>query len=575
MKLFVFLTLVLGFVSAVGDLTIATTSGTYTGIVVGNHREFRGIPYAHPPIGANLFAKTTPFESTGSFDADEFGPACPQTNPQLLPRVYPPVSYSEMSLNCTNINVYAPLEDVENAGIFFHLTPGGLLSGQGTSRFWKPEVFTDNGQIFITFDAPVNLVGYGFLPGSVPNTGFEYTRTAQRWAQLNGAAFGGDVSTIVDVGQSGGGANIVHQVVNSGLDDGSTLSEYGVSAVWYSSASPVIDYTLENIAGKTYAAAAALGCTNPETVLQCMRDFSQYYPSVFVAAIADPQNAALINSFGPAYGEGSQFPDSVLNMIHDGAYDPAVNHVAIIMRDDGWGLRYVASGLGDYPLQASGVDPISDAVVAQLQAIANSLPAPFGNQSVITVDGTDLSFVGMLVGAGVAYPTLAAEETIFVVGAYEGFRIANGMNRIETLDLIISDGNFYCPFEIYTTSFSKKSKVYRAVFDHAGDYPVYSNIDVSSHGIDQPYFFNNTQAGLFPVVTAFSSSEITFNNEYHGYLTSLQEINRPTQQVSQWARFRKIIRTQMILTPSGSQTELAPLAPLLRCLVWNGILLPQ
>lgn len=69
--------------------------------------EFRGIPFAKPPVDKLRFKKPVPFGNWHeTLDATVFGAGCPQYIPDHLHNIRP----SKMSEDCLVLNVYVPMK---------------------------------------------------------------------------------------------------------------------------------------------------------------------------------------------------------------------------------------------------------------------------------------------------------------------------------------------------------------------------------------------------------------------------------------------------------------------------------
>ena len=74
---------------------IVTQSGPLKGIIVGNIAEFKGIPYAAPPVGNLRWMPPQPFGTWhGLLDASSFGNVCTQSG--------------RGSEDCLFLNIYVP-----------------------------------------------------------------------------------------------------------------------------------------------------------------------------------------------------------------------------------------------------------------------------------------------------------------------------------------------------------------------------------------------------------------------------------------------------------------------------------
>src|SRR6266516_2729510 len=94
--------------AAAGDpLTVHTKAGAVRGIRVGSVNEWRGVPYAAPPLGARRWRPPHPVAHwSGKRPARTFAPECAQLGPAGG------VAGSE---NCLYLNVFAPAGTVRHS----------------------------------------------------------------------------------------------------------------------------------------------------------------------------------------------------------------------------------------------------------------------------------------------------------------------------------------------------------------------------------------------------------------------------------------------------------------------------
>ncbi|KAJ8310834.1 hypothetical protein KUTeg_012699 [Tegillarca granosa] len=203
--------------------TVSTCSGPVKGIVEyrGNEKiyNFRGIPYAKPPIGDLRFRKPEPIESwVNVLDATRFGAPCVQS--QLFGNVFYGGSVSE---DCLYLNIYVPnnISMTNKMAVMVWIHGGGYSQGEGASY--------DGGNLAIKGDVIVVTFNYrlgifGFLntndnesPG---NFGLWDQNMVFQWVKSNIEAFGGNPSAITIFGESAGGMSVSYHTLipyNKGL----------------------------------------------------------------------------------------------------------------------------------------------------------------------------------------------------------------------------------------------------------------------------------------------------------------------------------------------------------------------
>ncbi|KAF9046268.1 alpha/beta-hydrolase [Panaeolus papilionaceus] len=201
-------------------LDYATLNGfqnTTTGII-----NFKGIPYADPPIG-NLRWRapvSPPSKNLGTIDATQFGAACVRTSQVTVA--------TETSEDCLFRNVYIPINtqvtDKLPVLVWFH--GGGWQTG--SSHTAPPDLILQTAAeplVFVSFD--YRLGQFGFLGGSqlaangTLNAGLLDQRAALQWVQRYIPNFGGDPGRVTLWGQSAGaGSAMFHMMANNGDNQG-------------------------------------------------------------------------------------------------------------------------------------------------------------------------------------------------------------------------------------------------------------------------------------------------------------------------------------------------------------------
>lgn len=151
---------------------------------------------------------------------------------------------------------------------------GGFLNGGADSLYFNPEswVQRSQAQIVVTFNYRVNIFGFPNAPGlDEQNLGLLDQRAALEWVRTNIGAFGGDASSIVAWGQSGGA--IAVDFLNFAFSDDpivhGSIMDSG-TALFSAGASKTSDTAQANFSH----VATALGCTLPASQVDCLRNAS-------------------------------------------------------------------------------------------------------------------------------------------------------------------------------------------------------------------------------------------------------------------------------------------------------------
>ena len=267
--------------------------GTWTTVESGENQsatvaQFKGIPFAAPPVGALRFHPTidvtcpTPTNTRRGddghmarqqvFNATAFSSPCVQIAPSGVGTVG--------SEDCLYLNVYAPSvilnrPDVNQlAPVLVYLHGGGLITGSG---IWEPLQFLSafaSGQdnqpptfstsaVVVTINYRVGTLGFLASQGMCDETaenicgnfGILDQLSSLRWVQANIAAFGGDPGRVSIMGQSSGGT-AVFALMASKMSSG--LFHAGISL----SGSPNMTMSRSAKLRQDAAFIASLGCGN-------------------------------------------------------------------------------------------------------------------------------------------------------------------------------------------------------------------------------------------------------------------------------------------------------------------------
>jgi para-nitrobenzyl esterase len=197
-------------------VTLAT--GRAQGLHSGDVVEYRGLPYAAPPVGERRWRPPAPAPGwTGLRAARRFGPACAQPESPLV--ALPPGGTSE---DCLTLNVLAPAA-APAAGpypVMVWIHGGGYVQGTGNDPVLNSPALARRGVVLVTVNYRLNVFGFlahpalATAPGDpVGNYGLLDLLAALRWVQRNVAAFGGDPGNVTIFGESAGADLVNHLLV--------------------------------------------------------------------------------------------------------------------------------------------------------------------------------------------------------------------------------------------------------------------------------------------------------------------------------------------------------------------------
>ena len=186
---------------------VLTAGGAVRGIEVdGGILNFRGIPYAAPPVGALRFQPPEPHERwDGERDGSAFGPTAPQAGGGPLADVLPNVVIPGDDF--LNLNVWTPgLDGRIPVMVFIH--GGAFTSGSGAVSIYDGTRFARDGVVLVTINYRLGVDGFLWFGDGVPNLGMLDQVAALEWVRDNIAAFGGDPDDVTIFGESAGGMSV-------------------------------------------------------------------------------------------------------------------------------------------------------------------------------------------------------------------------------------------------------------------------------------------------------------------------------------------------------------------------------
>ena len=202
-------------------LSVNTSSGPVVGVTHDGVREFRGVRYAQPPVGALRWAAPRPFVNRRSSQVGDLPVACPQNAASVFARP----SENE---DCLTLNIFVPEAAAALAGrpgtgwpVIVWLHGGGLFSGSG-SDYDGSRLAHDGQVVVVTLNYRLGALGFLAEPAvlgeshGVANFGLLDQQLALRWVKRNIAAFGGLRSAVTLAGQSSGGTAVVAHLAAPG-----------------------------------------------------------------------------------------------------------------------------------------------------------------------------------------------------------------------------------------------------------------------------------------------------------------------------------------------------------------------
>ena len=183
-------------------------------------REFKGVPFAQPPVGSLRWKAPQPVENwSGVRQANQFGPRCMQ---QAL---FGDMGFRSngMSEDCLYLNIWTPAKSAnENLPVMVYFFGGGFRAGDGSEPRYDGESMAAKGIVAITVNYRLGVFGFLAHPDltkeSPHHASGNYTlldqTAALQWVHQNIAAFGGDPRRVTIAGESAGSIAVSAQMAS-------------------------------------------------------------------------------------------------------------------------------------------------------------------------------------------------------------------------------------------------------------------------------------------------------------------------------------------------------------------------
>lgn len=188
-------------------LVAHTAQGEIQGAHVAGVDQYRGIPYARPPVGELRWAAPQPPTSwSGVRDGSQFGPACPQARELIADN-------GPQSEDCLFLNVYVPPGASESPRpVILWVHGSGTVLGSG-SYYDASKLALATDAVVVTFNYRLGAFGWLWTSGMRSearghNFALQDQQAAMRWVQRNIAAFQGDPKQVTLAGQSIGANSV-------------------------------------------------------------------------------------------------------------------------------------------------------------------------------------------------------------------------------------------------------------------------------------------------------------------------------------------------------------------------------
>lgn len=210
----------------------STTAGEVQGEAVNGIGEFKGIPFAAPPVGDLRWKAPQPVQPwQGVRKTVSFGPACMQG--PILAQMGSSAAQSE---DCLYVDVWTPANaPKERLPVIAWIYGGGFNSGATSVPMYDGANFARQGVVFVSISYRVGPFGFLATPelsaesghGS-GNFGLLDMIAGLKWVRDNVSQFGGDPAKVTVMGHSAG-SMAVSELVASPLAKGLFRAAIGES----------------------------------------------------------------------------------------------------------------------------------------------------------------------------------------------------------------------------------------------------------------------------------------------------------------------------------------------------------
>ena len=203
-------------VAAPPRVTIDT--GTLEGLDTAGVKEFRGIPYAAPPVGELRWKPPQPAKSwSGDRPAKQLGHNCTQHQPyEDIDPFKAGVSEDCLYLNVWTKSLPASRVPPPSSPVLVWIHGGGFFAGFGGEERHNGARLAQKGAVVVTLNyrlGPFGFLAHPALAAESPhhatgNYGLLDQIAALQWVKRNIARFGGDPSRVTIFGESAGGMSV-------------------------------------------------------------------------------------------------------------------------------------------------------------------------------------------------------------------------------------------------------------------------------------------------------------------------------------------------------------------------------
>lgn len=197
-----------------GSTLVTIAQGALQGTESSGILQFRGIPYAAPPVGERRFRAPEAHEGwDGIRDATKFGSMSVQESGGITAFLGDAADSS--SEDCLFLNVYTPSCDDKKRPVMVWIHGGGFINGSSSTPWYDGTSLSSRGDVVVvTLNYRLGALGFLWL-GDLDDryrssgvNGLLDQAAALAWVRDNIAAFGGDPDNVTIFGESAGAMSV-------------------------------------------------------------------------------------------------------------------------------------------------------------------------------------------------------------------------------------------------------------------------------------------------------------------------------------------------------------------------------
>ncbi|MGH6889370.1 MAG: carboxylesterase/lipase family protein [Rhizomicrobium sp.] len=184
-------------------VTLDAPAGRLLGLRRQGILEFRGVPFARPPVGDFRWRLPEPAQPwAGVRDTRRFGAVAPQAPTPF--DAFLGGALSVQSEDCLSLNVFAPPPANRRRPVMVWIHGGAFVIGAGSQSLYDGSHLAAHGVVVVTINYRLGALGFLALPPGTGVEGLADQIMALDWVRRNISTFGGDPENVTIFGESAG-----------------------------------------------------------------------------------------------------------------------------------------------------------------------------------------------------------------------------------------------------------------------------------------------------------------------------------------------------------------------------------